>query len=425
MDPDVQMGQDNLEEYKHGGNLMKEEDFDFYADVDNKRIFKYLRGGNLPKAQNSLDVTETFFNPAGLLEQGYTAPSLIDETVYDPSSFENFNEKMKLQTALGFGKAYEVPTYTIETPNQFESRYDDILGSDKKLLQRYDVGLNKKLKPESPYGDYNPWRVYEPSNIMQLAGQDAVLGYNTMMGLKRAATPKIHYTEPIIKKQSITPNYLAANEAIARISDSVRESSRSPQQMIANLVNAEMQGAKQKSQIAADTQAKNLQLEQQYYDRLNQQKAMKDQLYRQAEAQRLANEVTKQQFQKTAVENVEKKLQSIGVALGKEKADRIKLNNYLNQIAADYEYKVDANGMPYIVHKPTGASMTMEAYQATLKKKAEDMAKTRHSSVLEEEGEKSATERAKEANKVKGKKQYGGYYTPKKKYKKVKNRLYM
>jgi hypothetical protein len=339
--------------FQMGGKLLTDDDFDYFEDISEDQ-FRMLNGGKLPKAQNSLDLDEPYAVSVAL-------PG-------DNTLFTNNQEITPTATTFNFQNT----PYWLDNPDFDINRKPDTSGNDTQ------EGLKKT---ESPYGDYDPTKLYEYSNILQDRAKLPGIAYNTMMGLKPIKDPKMFYTKKNLRKQSITPNYLAIDSAISDISDQVRESSRSPQAMIANLVNARMQGAKQKSEMANKIAQQNLQLEQQYLDRVNQEKDKLDTLRDRRERQREANLVTRQQFQKEAINHIQQKLRDQGLLLGQEKSDRLRLNNYLNQLTADYEYRVDKNGMPYIVHKGTGAAMTMEQYKEELGNKAVQNMKTAHSNV--------------------------------------------
>lgn len=421
---------DPIYNFKSGGELLTDDDFDYAMDVSEDQ-FRMLNGSKLPKAQNSLDLdnkdeTESFFNPSGLLNQnslGYNRPGLTDRNFR--KEFDPFMAKADAMGSVTLGRPMNVPQYNLDYEMPYSSKYSNL--SEDNILAKYDVETDRtpkssKNKSDSPYGDYDPTKLSEYSNILQHQAQGVPIAYDTMMGLKPIKDPKMFYTKKNFKKQTVTPNYLAIDSAMSNINDQVREGSRSPQAMMANMINARMSGAKQKSELANKIQQQNLQLEQQYLSQVNQEKDKLDGRRDKRERQREANLVTRQQSQKEAVNNISQRLIDKGLMLGQEKSDRIRLNNYLNEIASDYEYKIDKNGMPYVVHKGNGTAMSMPQYEKMLEDQVTKNATTAHSDAADPNAKvKVDSETGKvstESNK------YGGWVGNKKRYKRVRNRLY-
>ena len=403
-------------------------EYDFSIDVDDEDLEEYMNGGNLFKAQGGLNISEDELKKKGwLTESGKQRTPNLVETVGsawgkdgDIYGFDYTGDKSMIpkdQEIIPVANESNIVStpYLLNNPEIIKS-YGDVDIDDKDVItDNFSNDIN----------DYDPWQLYEPGNLTQHYSEYGPLLYNVSKYLEPTVERKVFHTNPTLRRDSVTPDYTGANESRNVIMNTLRENSRSPQQFIANAVNANMELAKQKNQIANQTLQQNIQLKQQYLDKVNQNRAVLDAKRQQAEQLHLMDEATKEDFGRQAVEVAEKMGKHKGQFLNQEKSDRIKMDTYLNQLSKDYQYKQLPNGLWEIKHVGGNTTyMNDEQLKAHFDKvKSDRDAELKAQSDAKMKNAQATIDAAK--GKTEESKKFGGWLKEKPKPKTHRNRLYL
>jgi hypothetical protein len=437
--------------YQDGGYL--EEDFDYTEDVDIDDLNNYLRGGYLPKAQGGLGLPPKVIEPTQAEIEKWK--NRIEE---DNSNYYIDNEGNALGQLGTIGEldysAFANKDKTIVPVATEANRYSSPYLLNNPVANKYtdktNFGPEITTKSTSTTSDdYNPWKLHEPGNIIQDRAAFGPFGYNLSKYLERPMDRKVFHTNPVLRREEVTPDYTAVNEAKNSMMDTFRENSRSPQGFIANAINANMEMAKQKNQIAAQTTRENMGLHQKYLAEVNRNKEILDAKKQAAYNQYLQDEVTRESFGAAAIKNLSDKETNRGQMLNDERKDRIQIDTYLNQISKDYNLKKLPNGLFEVIHNNgTKAQYTLDELKEMdrknkeqivtdkandierKQKKLDDDTKKYEIEVAERNAAQAERDKAiklkEEADaKAKTNKKYGGWLKEKPKLTKNRNRLYL
>ena len=456
-------------EYQDGGYL-NESDFDYTEDIDLNELNRYLRGGMLPKAQDG-KIVETIGTADDLRKKMTTG---IDYNKFDIGANNAINEQQRksqlsndsFARQMSYLNPKEYEWKLPETEYRREGERSNIFGTpfdynettDELGIKSYNnvndapvkndptkIVTNKSTNTSTASSEYDPWQLREPGNIIQQRANLGPMMYNAGRFLDRIDKTQTYHTDPTLRRESVTPDYTAANEAANATAAALRENSRSPQGFLATSISANMNLAKQKNAIANDATKQNIQYRQNYLGQVNANKAVKDQKQQAAYQQDQRNKVARDEYGVSFVEDVRKYQQDKGKFLNKEREDRIRRDTYLNKIAKDYQFKELPNGDYEIVMNGRKMTMSPEMLEKTIEDdKAKAQAKTNADIKAKEDAntaelaklkkEKEELEAAK--NKPSGAgagagggnpitKKFGGWLKEQSQHTKKRNRLYL
>ena len=459
-----------IKQSQYGGEL-SDDDFDYTMDVDVNDLVNYLKGGRLPKAQVGKDAKDilSIENYLNNLEQD-TNPYTFNNTVSDnnitstPSwatSGVNFNvvtpqgTKQPIQESSGLA-GYQTPTdrNTLNYLNQFypnrKTPAQVALGEQKIKFEPKQFSFNKlKSEPEErvEYRDkeelvYDPYKIYEPSNQRQYQAMFSPYLYN----LGKAFDPNLvypteTYTPMPIREYALGPNYMALNEADAKLRQAINEQVDTGSRRLNTLIGTSMQIAKQKGDLARLAEADRLKAKEKAdLTRAAQQKEL-DKVVDANKLSRMKAMLTQENMRAKLAEQTEKLISEQGKALAKEKEDRLKLSA-MNRLSKDYDIVYNPQtGQDVLVHKGTGYSLTFDEFN---KRFGDITKKTEEESKKDAENKKAQTEasiKAKEEQDYKASPEYkkwlesqnktttdsnkyGGWIKENQQLKKRRNRLY-
>ena len=350
-------------EYQDGGYL-NESDFDYTEDIDLNELNRYLRGGMLPKAQVGLGVPPKVQEPTQAELDAWQKRTGEDNNNYYMDNEGNALVQLGTISEMDYtpfaNKDQTIIPVATEA-NRYSTPY--LLNNPvvNKYVDKTNFGPEITTKSTSTNtSTYDPWQLREPGNIIQQRANLGPMMYNAGRFLDRIDKTQTYHTDPTLRRESVTPDYTAANEAANATAAALRENSRSPQGFLATSISANMNLAKQKNAIANDATKQNIQYRQNYLGQVNANKAIKDQKQQAAYQQDQRNKVARDEYGVSFVEDVRKYQQDKGEFLNKEREDRIRRDTYLNKIAKDYQFKELPNGDYEIVMNGNKVSMPYE-----------------------------------------------------------------
>ena len=450
---------------QYGGELT-DDDFDYTMDVDVNDLVNYLKGGNLPKAQDSYNLN----NPPTLGEY-YGIPYPFVETPNFNTNFEykrkqptdyfasdksltDFVNKRKPLNTLSFNEqpkvsqsnVYKMPEVVenlpsvdvsgmrITSPKLYTPTATNVPGLGNVVdTYQYEDTYNYK---------YDPYKIYEPSNQRQYQAMFSPYLYN----LGKAFDPNLvypteTYTPMPIREYALGPNYMALNEADAKLRQAINEQVDTGSRRLNTLIGTSMQIAKQKGDLARLAEADRLKAKEKAdLTRAAQQKEL-DRVVDANKLSRMKAMLTQENMRAKLAEQTEKLISEQGKALAKEKEDRLKLSA-MNRLSKDYDIVYNPQtGEDVLVHKGTGYSMTFDDFN---KRFTDITKKTQEESKKDAENKKAQTEASIEAKREQdykaspeykkwlesqnktttGTNKYGGWIKENQPIKKRRNRLY-
>lgn len=288
-----------LEEKRYGGRL------------------KYKTGGNLIKyqAENStiIDPNKIFVsNLPDFSDQVRTGGySTLDGIAHDPSGRPGrfINETFELEDAIDYNKQYSAyDPYSLMRPSH------KISDAANQAMTAYNLSLASQAPEKTPLfrTDYTPLRQYAPVDFMPATKQYA------------------------IGRRAIANNARGTGTLMGNL-----------QQLNSNILNKKIDIAKR----AADSQLG--------FDRTYE--TAKEKIAKELRDEKrsqyfkdLEHKATKQNALTEAVSKWNQQQQTKAGYIQAENSDVNKINSYVNQLSADYNVRLDENGMAYVVHNKTG-----------------------------------------------------------------------
>ena len=439
-----------IKQSQYGGEL-SDDDFDYTMDVDVNDLVNYLKGGNLPKAQLSYDLN----NPPTLGEYyGFTYPSVETPTL-DPDFYkykrkqptDYFASDKSLTDFINKRKPLNTLTFNQPVSNESTQKFSEL---PSKQITFGEQKLKKDPKERVEYRDkeevvYDPYKIYEPSNQRQYQALFSPYLYN----VGKAFDPNLQYptktyTEMPLRQYSIGPNYMALNEADAKLRQAINEMADTGSRRLNTLIGTSMQIAKQKGEFARAAEAANLAARKEYdLAKATQQKEL-DAARDYNRLQRLNAMLTQEGFKSKIAEQTGELQEKHAQFLKKEKEDRIK-QDMVNLASKDYDVIFDNKLNKMVIkHNKSGFSMPYDDYvkldtdrRAKIdeqnKKAAEEKTAATEASIKakEEQDYKLSPEYKKyqdwlesQNKNTTGTKKYGGWIKENQPIKKRRNRLY-
>lgn len=212
----------------------------------------------------------------------------------------------------------------------------------------------------------NPWRLHEPSNIMQSAADAIPIGINAM----QYATPALKEA-PNYNKQSdaylsglrnlrATPNYQPIDQAQEAGMNMIRNNSRSTSQLLGNMQQLQANMGRTRQDAAHKSKMANIGLEQGYLNALQNVGAQRNQEAKAVAQRNIKHQLSKDMLGTKLADNMEQGLKNYGELMGSEKSNRMRVENYLNQLTEDYKYVRGKNGELEIQFSSSGKSIPVD-----------------------------------------------------------------
>ena len=293
-----------LEEKRYGGRL------------------KYRIGGNLIKYQAE------------------------NSTIIDPNSLvvSNLDDFSGWERTSG----YSTPDGIAHDGSGNTGRF--INGTYKTKAEELEDAINYNKQ----YSAYDPYSLMRPSHKISNAANQAMTGYNLSLASQAPEKTPLFRTDytplrqyaPVDFKPA-TDQYAIGRRAIANNARGTGTLMGNLQQLNSNILNKKIDIAKR----AADSQLG--------FDRTYETakegiaKEFKDQKMNQYYKD-LEHKSTKQNAMTEAVSKWNQQQQTKAGYIQAENSDVNKINSYINQLSADYNVRLDENGMAYVVHNKTG-----------------------------------------------------------------------
>ena len=214
--------------------------------------------------------------------------------------------------------------------------------------------LEDAINYNKQYSAYDPYSLMRPSHKISDAANQAMTAYNLSLAsqapektplFRTDYTPKLQYA-PVDFKPA-TDQYNIGMKAIANNARGTGTLMGNLQQLNANILNKKIGIAKR----AADSQLG--------FDRTYE--TAKEKIAKELRDEKrsqyfkdLEHEGTKQNAMTEAVSKWNQQQQTKAGYIQAENSDVNKINSYVNQLSADYNVRLDKNGMAYVVHSKTG-----------------------------------------------------------------------
>jgi len=214
--------------------------------------------------------------------------------------------------------------------------------------------LEDAINYNKQYSAYDPYSLMRPSHKISDAANQAMTAYNLSLAsqapektplFRTDYTPKLQYA-PVDFKPA-TDQYAIGRRAIANNARGTGTLMGNLQQLNANILNKKIDIAKR----AADKQLG--------FDRTYE--TAKEKIAKELRDEKrhqyfkdLEHESTKQNAMTEAVSKWNQQQQTKAGYIQAENSDVNKINSYVNQLSADYNVRLDENGMAYVVHNKTG-----------------------------------------------------------------------
>ena len=249
---------------------------------------------------------------------------------------------------------------------------------DGIVTTKWGVPVKTKTKAEEledainynkQYSAYDPYSLMRPSHKISNAANQAMTAYNLSLASQAPEktplfitdyTPKLQYA-PVDFKPA-TDQYAIGRRAIANNARGTGTLMGNLQQLNSNILNKKIDIAKK----AADSQLGFDRTYETAKERIA--KEFKDQKMNQY-FKDLEHEGTKQNAMTEAVSKWNQQQQTKAGYIQAENSDVNKINSYVNQLSADYNVRLDKNGMAYVVHNKTGKKDTEKTRELNMQRR--------------------------------------------------------
>ena len=324
------------------GGYLTDDDFDV-IEVDTRDLINYLKGGKLPKAQNSLDMLK-LNNPPTVGEYlGFTYPSV------DTKSNFNTDFTFKRKEPTDYFKSDKSLT-------DFISKRKPIIPNNNSI--EFNTTEPEKVNYRTEY-QKDPWKIYEPSNIIQ-AKSDYIPGlYNTLTLGQPLDYARALYTPPPVKSYAMDYNLNPLQQAYNRAATEIRGQASGGSGYLARLQNLALQTGSKEAEYLDKIRSYNLaDRKRQDEERVKIQDSM-DKAYMLTDASARQARGTRELIRKELFKNEMDRQKNFAKLLSQETQDTIAVENYLNNLSNDYKYRKVPGGNWEIVHLPSNTKQTV------------------------------------------------------------------
>lgn len=357
-----------LEEFRYGG-------------IPKYQSGKYTQD-NLPTPEDAAEFGKTYTPEAGNydrfmnMNKGLNAATRANaiNTAIDRAGASDARKNL-LNSTAGMNHRVNLRSGNVGE-FKFKTRADDIVTNKSGLdVNRDNFNLQGKYRGPEPRtihpntgritksSKYNPTKLRYYGNKMSHHANLVPLTYNSTKALfdKPLVEKSLYNKQDEAFLQGLRNNRVRANmnninSQASTTMDNIRNNSRNTGTMMANLLAANTGTANAKNELGHQANLANVQHKNNYLQALHQVGATRDAEDKSVNARNLQNVVQHQKFEKDALEAGEKTLINKADLHNAEMQDYIKVTNYLNNLGAQYKYKIDSNGMPTLEFQRPGSS---------------------------------------------------------------------
>jgi len=214
--------------------------------------------------------------------------------------------------------------------------------------------LDDEINYNKQYSAYDPYSLMRPSHKISDAANQAMTAYNLSLASQAPEKTPLFMTDYKPKLQYAPVDFKPATDQYAIGRREIANNARGTGTLMGNLQQLNANILNKKIDIAKRAADKQLGFDRTYETAKEKiAKELKDQKINQYYKD-LEHKSTKQNAMTEAVSKWNQQQQTKAGYIQAENSDVNKINSYVNQLSADYNVRLDENGMAYVVHNKTG-----------------------------------------------------------------------